>query len=143
MSSRFFQSTPAKACFRAISSQEEQVSSQAMKPSSRYCPYHDGAVLQIYQDGKSTKVHLCQPCGSLNYVEIFTWTRQEHNGFSHQNPSFIGAILNPKLARVYFLPDANCFLSTISHCLCAKNYIDLMVGSKQPTSVWLSPESAT
>jgi len=84
------------------------------------------------------------PCGSLNYVETSTWTRQEHNGFSHQNPSFIGAVLNlkPKFARVYLPPDANCFMSTISHCLRAKNYINLMVGSKQPTPVWLSPEEA-
>jgi len=82
--------------------------------------------------------------GSLNYVETSTWARQEHNGFSHQNPSFIGAVLNlkPALARVYLPPDANCFLSTVSHCLRAKNYINLMVGSKQPTPVWLNPEDA-
>ncbi|KAF9000718.1 phosphoketolase [Cyathus striatus] len=85
-----------------------------------------------------------QPCGSLNYIETSTWARQEHNGFSHQNPSFIGAVLNlkPKFARVYLPPDANCFLSTVSHCLRAKNYVNLMVGSKQPTPVWLSPEEA-
>ncbi|GJE94524.1 phosphoketolase family protein [Phanerochaete sordida] len=85
-----------------------------------------------------------QPCGSLNYVETSTWARQEHNGFSHQNPSFIGAIINlkPALARVYLPPDANCFLSTVAHCLRAKDYINLMVGSKQPTPVWLSPEEA-
>ncbi|KDR79038.1 hypothetical protein GALMADRAFT_244780 [Galerina marginata CBS 339.88] len=85
-----------------------------------------------------------QPCGSLNYIETSTWTRQEHNGFSHQNPSFIGAVLNLKArsARVYLPPDANCFLSTVSHCLRAKNYVNLMVGSKQPTPVWLSPEEA-
>ncbi|KAF9048473.1 phosphoketolase [Panaeolus papilionaceus] len=85
-----------------------------------------------------------QPCGSLNYLETSTWARQEHNGFSHQNPSFIGAVLDlkPQFARVYLPPDANCFLSTVSHCLRAKNYINLMVGSKQPTPVWLSPEEA-
>jgi len=85
-----------------------------------------------------------QDVGSLNYLETSTWARQEHNGFSHQNPSFIGAVLNLKaaLARVYLPPDANCFLSTIAHCLRAKNYINLMVGSKQPTPVWLSPEEA-
>ncbi|KAG5647371.1 hypothetical protein DXG03_000439 [Asterophora parasitica] len=85
-----------------------------------------------------------QPCGSLNYLETSTWTRQEHNGFSHQNPSFIGAVLNlkAKFARVYLPPDANCFLSTISHCLRAKNYINLMVGSKQPSPVWLTMEEA-
>ncbi|THU99983.1 phosphoketolase [Dendrothele bispora CBS 962.96] len=82
--------------------------------------------------------------GSLNYLETSTWTRQEHNGFSHQNPSFIGAVLNLKArsARVYLPPDANCFLSTMAHCLRAKNYVNLMVGSKQPTPVWLSREEA-
>ena len=85
-----------------------------------------------------------QPCGSLNYLETSTWARQEHNGFSHQNPSFIGAVLNlkPQLARVYLPPDANCFLSTMAHCLRSKDYVNLMVGSKQPTPVWLSAEEA-
>ncbi|KAF9649474.1 D-xylulose 5-phosphate/D-fructose 6-phosphate phosphoketolase [Thelephora ganbajun] len=84
------------------------------------------------------------PNASLNYLETSTWTRQEHNGFSHQNPSFIGAVLNLKAdaARVYLPPDANCFLSTIAHCINSKNYVNLMVGSKQPTAVWLSPEEA-
>ncbi|TFY80317.1 hypothetical protein EWM64_g3694 [Hericium alpestre] len=82
--------------------------------------------------------------GSLNYVETSTWTRQEHNGFSHQNPAFIGSVLNlkPAAARVYLPPDANCFLSTMAHCLRAKNYVNLMVGSKQEMPVWLSPEEA-
>lgn len=81
---------------------------------------------------------------SLNYIETSTWTRQEHNGFSHQNPSFIGAVLNlkPHAARVYLPPDANTFLSTISHCLRSKNYVNLMVGSKQPQPVFLSIEEA-
>ncbi|OJD34820.1 d-xylulose 5-phosphate d-fructose 6-phosphate [Diplodia corticola] len=81
---------------------------------------------------------------SINYIETSTWTRQEHNGFSHQNPSFIGAVLNlkPAAARVYLPPDANCFLSTLDHCLRSKNYVNLMVGSKQPTPVFLDPEEA-
>jgi xylulose-5-phosphate/fructose-6-phosphate phosphoketolase len=81
---------------------------------------------------------------SINYIETSTWTRQEHNGFSHQNPSFIGAVLNlkPSAARVYLPPDANTFLSTISHCLKSKNYINLMVGSKQPSPVYLTAEEA-
>ncbi|KAK0193755.1 phosphoketolase [Armillaria mellea] len=64
--------------------------------------------------------------------------------FAKMNPSFIGAVLNLKSisARVYLPPDANCFLSTVSHCLRAKNYVNLMVGSKQPTPVWLSAEEA-
>jgi xylulose-5-phosphate/fructose-6-phosphate phosphoketolase len=81
---------------------------------------------------------------SINYIETSTWARQEHNGFSHQNPSFIGSVLNLKAeaARVYLPPDANCFLSTIHHCLGSKNYVNLMIGSKQPTGVYLSPEEA-
>jgi xylulose-5-phosphate/fructose-6-phosphate phosphoketolase len=81
---------------------------------------------------------------SINYIETSTWTRQEHNGFSHQNPSFIGAVLNlkPTAARVYFPPDANTFLSTLDHCLKSKNYVNLMVGSKQPSPVFLSADQA-
>src|ERR1700692_733753 len=85
-----------------------------------------------------------QDVGSINYLETSTWARQEHNGFSHQNPSFIGAERNLKaaFARAYLPPDAHCFLSTVGHCVREKNYINLMVGSKQPTPVWLSPEEA-
>lgn len=81
---------------------------------------------------------------SINYIETSTWARQEHNGFSHQNPSFIGAVLNLKAetARVYLPPDANCFLSTLDHCLKSKNYVNLMIGSKQPTPVFLSADEA-
>ncbi|KAI5989622.1 XFP N-terminal domain-containing protein [Pisolithus orientalis] len=64
-----------------------------------------------------------QDIGSINFIETSTWARQEHNGFSHQNPGFIGAVLNLK-AKI------------------ARNYINLVVGSKQPTSVWLDPEEA-
>lgn len=126
-----------------------------------YRTYHDGSICEVCQDGASLNDYLFaalltfypqqakettwrQPVGSLNYVETSTWTRQEHNGFSHQNPSFIGAVLQlkPACARVYLPPDANCFLSTMAHCLRAKDYVNLMVGSKQPTPVWLSPEEA-
>jgi xylulose-5-phosphate/fructose-6-phosphate phosphoketolase len=81
---------------------------------------------------------------SINYIETSTWTRQEHNGFSHQNPSFIGAVLNlkPTAARVYLPPDANTFLSTIAHCFKSKNYVNLMVGSKQPSAVFLTADEA-
>lgn len=81
---------------------------------------------------------------SINYIETSTWARQEHNGFSHQNLAFIGAVLNLKAdtARVYLPPDANCFLSTMHHCLASKNYVNLMIGSKQPTLTLLSAEEA-
>ncbi|EFE35638.1 uncharacterized protein ARB_05682 [Trichophyton benhamiae CBS 112371] len=85
-----------------------------------------------------------RPLPSINYIETSTWARQEHNGFSHQNPSFISAVLNlkPNAARVYLPPDANTFLSTLSHCLQSKNYVNLMIGSKQPTQIYLSAEEA-
>jgi len=59
------------------------------------------------------------PLSSINYIETSTWCRQEHNGYSHQNPSFIGTVLDlkPAYSRVYLPPDANCFLSTLQHCL--------------------------
>ncbi|KAL0467586.1 XFP N-terminal domain-containing protein [Neurospora intermedia] len=81
---------------------------------------------------------------SINYIETSTWARQEHNGFSHQNPSFIGAVLNLKAeaARVYLPPDANCFLSTVHHVMDSKNKTNLIIGSKQPTAVYLSPAEA-
>lgn len=81
---------------------------------------------------------------SINYIETSTWTRQEHNGFSHQNPSFIGAVLNlkPTAARVYLPPDGNTWLSTLDHCLRSKNYVNLMVGSKQPSPIYFSVDEA-
>ncbi|KAL0932320.1 d-xylulose 5-phosphate d-fructose 6-phosphate [Colletotrichum truncatum] len=81
---------------------------------------------------------------SINYIETSTWARQEHNGFSHQNPSFIGAVLNLKseAARVYLPPDANCFLSTVHHCLKSRDKVNLIIGSKQPTSTYLDVDAA-
>jgi xylulose-5-phosphate/fructose-6-phosphate phosphoketolase len=81
---------------------------------------------------------------SLNYLETSTWTRQEHNGLSHQNPCFIGAVLNLKssAARVYLPPDPNTFLSTFAHCLRSTNYVNLIIGSKHLQPVWLSSKDA-
>jgi xylulose-5-phosphate/fructose-6-phosphate phosphoketolase len=81
---------------------------------------------------------------SLNYISTSTWTRQEHNGLSHQNPGFIGSVLALKssIARVYLPPDPNSFLSTLAHCLRSKNYINLIVGSKHIQPVWLSAKEA-
>lgn len=92
----------------------------------------------------SKEVSWRKDVSSINYIETSTWTRQEHNGFSHQNPSFIGAVLNlkPNAARVYLPPDPNTFLSTFAHCLGSKNYVNLIVGSKQPQPVWLDPSEA-
>ncbi|KPI42168.1 putative phosphoketolase [Cyphellophora attinorum] len=102
----------------------------------------------MVQYAKFTKVLREMPwrtkLSSINYLETSTAWRQEHNGFSHQNPSFIGAVLNLKssAARVYLPPDSNTFLSTMAHCLNSTGYVNLMVGAKQPTAVFLSPEEA-
>ncbi|KND03602.1 uncharacterized protein SPPG_01077 [Spizellomyces punctatus DAOM BR117] len=81
---------------------------------------------------------------SITYIESSTLWRQEHNGYSHQNPSFIDALINLKtnMIRIYFPPDANTLLSTIDHCLASKNYVNLIVSSKQPMPLWLSMEEA-
>ncbi|WVQ82132.1 hypothetical protein IAT38_004260 [Cryptococcus sp. DSM 104549] len=80
----------------------------------------------------------------LTYIESSTLWRQEHNGYSHQNPGLIGSFISlPRnLARIYLPPDANTSVATIDHCLRAKNNISLVIGSKNPTRGWLSVEEA-
>jgi len=84
------------------------------------------------------------PLPSFNYIESSTLWRQEHNGFSHQNPGFINTLINMKseIVRVYLPPDANCLVSTLNHCLNSKNYINLIVSSKNETASWLSMDEA-
>ncbi|WP_287129520.1 phosphoketolase [Candidatus Cyanaurora vandensis] len=84
------------------------------------------------------------PVASLNYLETSTLWRQEHNGFSHQSPGFINAVLNKKakVTRVYLPPDANCLISTMDHCLRSKNYVNLVIANKQPLPQWLSMPEA-
>ncbi|TNY20807.1 putative phosphoketolase [Rhodotorula diobovata] len=73
-----------------------------------------------------------------------SWRGDEHNGFSHQQPGFVSTVLSlpPQLARVYFPADANTSVSVIAHCLRSKNYINLIVGTKAPSPVYLSIEEA-
>lgn len=89
------------------------------------------------------ETNICAPDASLDYLETSTWVDQEHNGFSYQNPLFIGVILNLKAngAHVYLPSDTDC-LSPIAHCVNSRNYISLIVGSKQSTAIWLNPEEA-
>jgi len=81
---------------------------------------------------------------SFNYIETSTLWRQEHNGYSHQNPGFIGQLLTlPRnTARIYLPPDANCALSVIAHCLRSKNYVNLIIGSKADSPSFLNIEEA-
>ncbi|KAM0748828.1 D-xylulose 5-phosphate/D-fructose 6-phosphate phosphoketolase [Meredithblackwellia eburnea MCA 4105] len=102
----------------------------------------------LVQYSKFTKMALetkwRSPQASLTYIETSTWTRQEHNGFSHQNPGFVGTVLNlpTHLARVYFPADANTATSVIAHCLQSRNYVNLIVGTKAPTPNFLTIEEA-
>jgi len=84
------------------------------------------------------------PIPSLNYIESSTLWRQEHNGFSHQNPGFINSLINMKssIARVYLPPDTNCLISTMNHALNSKNYINLIISSKNESNSWLNLEEA-
>src|SRR6187399_2911050 len=85
-----------------------------------------------------------RPIGSLNYLLTSHVWRQDHNGFSHQDPGFIDHVVNKKaeVVRVYLPPDANCLLSVTDHCLRSRNYINVVVAGKQPAPVWLTMDQA-
>ena len=85
-----------------------------------------------------------QPLASLNYLLTSHVWRQDHNGFSHQDPGFIDHVANKKadVVRIYLPPDANCLLSVADHCLRSRNYVNLIVAGKQPAPAWLDMESA-
>ncbi|WP_179864702.1 MULTISPECIES: phosphoketolase family protein [Sinorhizobium] len=85
-----------------------------------------------------------RPVASLNYfLSSHVW-RQDHNGFSHQDPGFIDHVVNKKadVIRVYLPPDANTLLSVTDHCLRSRNYINVVVAGKQPAPQWLTMEQA-
>lgn len=81
---------------------------------------------------------------SLNYLLTSHAWRQDHNGYSHQGPGFIDAVINKKSSatRIYLPPDANCLLSVMDHCLRSRNYINLVVAGKQPELQWLDMDAA-
>lgn len=81
---------------------------------------------------------------SLNYLLSSHVWRQDHNGFSHQDPGFIDHIVNKKadIIRVYLPPDANTLLSVTDHCLRSRNYINVIIAGKQPSPQWLDMNSA-
>jgi xylulose-5-phosphate/fructose-6-phosphate phosphoketolase len=85
-----------------------------------------------------------RPIPSLNYLLTSHVWRQDHNGFSHQDPGFIDHVVNKKadVIRVYLPPDANTLLSVADHCLRSRNYINVVVAGKQPTPTWLDIEDA-
>ena len=85
-----------------------------------------------------------KPLPSLNYLLTSHVWRQDHNGFSHQDPGFIDHVMNKKaeVVRVYLPPDANTLLSVGDHCLRSRNYINVIVAGKQPAPVWLDIDDA-
>ncbi|HEY7351166.1 MAG TPA: phosphoketolase family protein, partial [Terriglobales bacterium] len=85
-----------------------------------------------------------RPIASLNYLLTSHVWRQDHNGFTHQDPGFIDHVMNKKAdtVRVYLPPDANCLLSVADHCLRSRNYVNVIVAGKQPELQWLDMESA-
>ncbi len=86
-----------------------------------------------------------RPLASLNYLLSSHVWRQDHNGFSHQDPGFIDHVVNKKaeIIRVYLPPDANCLLSVADHCLRSRHYVNVIVAGKQPALDYLSMEDAT
>ncbi len=85
-----------------------------------------------------------RPIASLNYLLSSHVWRQDHNGFSHQDPGFIDHVVNKKaeVVRVYLPPDANSLLSVTDHCLRSRNYVNLVIAGKQPAPVWLTMDEA-
>lgn len=81
---------------------------------------------------------------SLNYLLTSHVWRQDHNGFTHQDPGFIDHLVNKKadVVRIYLPPDANCLLSVLDHCLRSRNYINLTITGKHVSPQWLSMEEA-
>ncbi|MEO5812695.1 MAG: phosphoketolase family protein [Rhodanobacter sp.] len=92
----------------------------------------------------SSEIPWRRPIASLNYLLSSHVWRQDHNGFSHQDPGFIDHVVNKKAAvvRVYLPPDANTLLSVTDHCLRSRNYVNVIVAGKQPSPQWLDLDAA-
>jgi len=85
-----------------------------------------------------------RPIASLNYLLASHVWRQDHNGFTHQDPGFIDHVVNKKaeIVRVYLPPDANCLLSVMDHCLRSRHYVNVVVAGKHPAPQWLTMDEA-
>ena len=81
---------------------------------------------------------------SLNYLLASHVWRQDHNGFSHQDPGFIDIVMNKKasVVRIYLPPDANCLLSVTDHCLRSRHYVNVVIAGKHPAPQWLTMDQA-
>lgn len=100
------------------------------------------------QHAKWLKVTLQLPwrakIASLNYLLSSHVWRQDHNGFTHQDPGFIDHVVNKKseIVRVYLPPDANCLLSVMDHCLRSRHYVNVIIAGKHPSPQWLTMDAA-
>src|SRR5579863_2321570 len=100
------------------------------------------------QHAKWLKVTSCLPwrrkISSLNYLLSSHVWRQDHNGFTHQDPGFIDHVVNKKaqIVRVYLPPDANCLLSVMDHCLRSRHYVNVVIAGKHPAPQWLPMDVA-
>jgi xylulose-5-phosphate/fructose-6-phosphate phosphoketolase len=85
-----------------------------------------------------------RPLASLNYLLSSHVWRQDHNGFTHQDPGFIDHVVNKKadVIRVYLPPDANCLLSVADHCLRSRHYVNVVIAGKHAAPQWLNMEAA-
>ena len=92
----------------------------------------------------SNEIPWRRPIASLNYLLTSHVWRQDHNGFSHQDPGFIDVVANKtaSVIRVYLPPDANTLLSVTDHCLRSRNYVNVIVAGKQPSPQWLDMDAA-
>jgi xylulose-5-phosphate/fructose-6-phosphate phosphoketolase len=92
----------------------------------------------------SNEIPWRRPIASLNYLLSSHVWRQDHNGFSHQDPGFIDHVVNKKaeVIRIYLPPDANTLLSVTDHCLRSRNYVNVIVAGKQPAPQWLDMDAA-
>ena len=81
---------------------------------------------------------------SLNYLLASHVWRQDHNGFTHQDPGFLDVVMNKKaeIVRIYLPPDANCLLSVMDHCLKSRNYVNVVIAGKHPSPQWLAMDAA-
>jgi xylulose-5-phosphate/fructose-6-phosphate phosphoketolase len=100
------------------------------------------------QHAKWLKVSAALPwrrkIASLNYLLASHVWRQDHNGFTHQDPGFIDHVVNKKagIVRVYLPPDANCLLSVMDHCLRSRHYVNVIIAGKHPSPQWLPMDAA-
>ncbi len=90
------------------------------------------------------KISWRRPIASMNYLLSSHVWRQDHNGFSHQDPGFIDVVVNKKasVVRVYLPPDANTLLSVTDHCLRSRNYVNVIIAGKQSAPQWLDIDAA-